>query len=204
MSVACTRPVALISGGYGVSHYAYSFIAQALTARGFLVVSVQHDLPGDAPIPRDGNLYELRAPFWARGAENLALVARQLEQKFPTFNWARPVLIGHSNGGDISLWYAREHAAATSAVITLDHRRMPIARVSQATVLSLRGTDFPADAGVLPTTAEQQQFGIEVTTIQGAKHDEMQDSGPEEVKRAITERIIAFLSRPGFTTMRSP
>ncbi len=188
-------PVALLSHGYGVGHREYSFLARALAARGFLVVAVQHDLPGDAPIPREGNVQEVRSPWWKRGSENLLFVRAQLRERYPVFDWEHPVLVGHSNGGDISMWLTRDHPSMPAAVITLDHRRMPVPRVARPPMLLLRGSDFPADPGVLPSEEEQKALGIEVAPLAGARHDDMLDAGPEPLKRAIVERTIEFLAK---------
>ena len=189
------RPVAFLSPGYGVGHREYSFLAKALAIRGFLVVAVAHDLPGDPPIPREGNVYEVRSPWWRRGSENLLFVRARLRETHPGYQWEHPVLLGHSNGGDISMWFARDHPSVPAAVVTLDHRRMPVPRVARPPVLLLRGADFPADPGVLPSAEEQRALGMEVVALPGARHDDMLDAGPEELKRAIVERTAEFLAK---------
>ena len=40
-------PVAFLSSGYGVAYDKYSFILDALNKAGYLVVAIQHELPGD-------------------------------------------------------------------------------------------------------------------------------------------------------------
>src|SRR5688572_12483046 len=45
------RPLALISHGYGGRASDYTFIAEHLVRRGFVVASIQHELSGDAPLP---------------------------------------------------------------------------------------------------------------------------------------------------------
>ena len=189
------RPVALLSPGYGVGHREYSFLARALALRGFLVVAVQHDLPADPRIPREGNVQEVRSPWWRRGSENLLFVRARLREIHPGYQWEHPVLLGHSNGGDLSVWLARDHPAVPAAVVTLDHRRMPVPRAARPRMLLLRGSDFPADPGVLPTPEEQRALGIEVVPLPGARHDDMLDAGPEALKRAIVDRTVEFLGK---------
>ena len=53
-------PVVIINHGYGAKNTEYSFIANALAARGYFVVSIQHDLETDKPLPRTGNLVNQR------------------------------------------------------------------------------------------------------------------------------------------------
>src|ERR1700761_9647664 len=43
-------PVAIISNGNTVRNTEYSFLANALAARGYLVASIQQDLPSDPPL----------------------------------------------------------------------------------------------------------------------------------------------------------
>ncbi len=51
-------PVAIINHGYTVRNTEYSFLANALAANGYFVVSVQHDLKSDLPLVQTGNLFE--------------------------------------------------------------------------------------------------------------------------------------------------
>ncbi|RQO53485.1 alpha/beta hydrolase [Paucibacter sp. KBW04] len=195
--VACQAPgecpVALLSPGYGESHLAYSFLAKALNNAGVLVVSLQQDLPSDAPLPREGDLLTLRAPFWQRGVDNLLFVRAQLQHRFPTYNWAQPLLVGHSNGGDTAVWLSHRHPNIPAALITLDHRRAPLLRAQRPRILSIRGSDYPADPGVLPTAEEQARYGLSIVEIPDAKHNEMVDDGPEALKQAIAKLCLAFL-----------
>jgi pimeloyl-ACP methyl ester carboxylesterase len=197
---ACFRPgacpVALLSGGYGESPLSYGFVARALNALGYLVISVQHDLPGDDKPPTGADLMRRRMPIWERGRQHLLAVRTSMSVRFPTFEWRDVTLIGHSNGGDISALAAREDPAVFSTLITLDNRRMPLPRTPQVRVLSLRGTDFAADPGVLPPTAEPDAAQVTVWTVCGARHDEMTDEGPAGVAQQIAAALAAFLGGP--------
>lgn len=51
-------PVAIINHGYTVRNTEYSFLANALAANGYFVVSIQHDLKSDLPLVQTGNLFE--------------------------------------------------------------------------------------------------------------------------------------------------
>lgn len=186
-------PVALISPGYRVSHTAYSFIAQFLNQRGYFVASIAHDLPSDLALQTEGNIYANRLPLWARGAENLRFVKQELAAKYPQFAWQNLLLIGASNGGDISTLFAHQRPDMVSAVITLDHRRLALPRTNQPRILSIRASDFEADDGVLPNAKEQAQFGIQIEKIAGAKHNDMQDAGSAELKQKILSIMQQFL-----------
>lgn len=194
--------VVMLSAGYSerdtTSHRGYSFIANSLAERGFIVLSVQHELPNDEPIATEGNIYELRMPAWKRGVENLLFVRQTMEarlkKQFPKHDWKRLILIGHSMGGDISMLCAKTHPELLSEVISFDHRRMPVLRAPKPRILSLRGTDFPADNGVLPSADEQKRYDIVISTLPNAKHSDFTDSGNEAVKKAAVQEVMRFLN----------
>jgi dienelactone hydrolase len=197
---ACTHsapcPVAVLGAGYGVSHLHYSFIAGALNAMGYLVVSIAHQLPMDAPLVNTGDLAAQRKAMWVRGALNVRFVTATLASSYPHYDWQRPVLIGHSNGGDISAWLATESPSFASAVITLDARRAPLPRGAAPRVLSIRASDFDADPGVLPSAAEQARDASCVVKIAASRHNDMQDAGSDALKASIVNAIKAFLRAP--------
>lgn len=187
-------PVALISAGYGISNKSYTFISSMLNELGYLVVAIQHELPSDPPLATDGDLFAGRTPNWQRGAENLRFVLGSMRRSLQNFNWEHPVLIGHSNGGDISAWFVRESPMFIGSVITLDNRRVPLPRGSSPRVLSIRANDFQADAGVLPTDEELKLSGSCVVKIDSARHNDMQDGGPANLKNTIARYIVNFLN----------
>jgi hypothetical protein len=187
-------PVAIISAGYGISNTSYAFISSALGELGYLTVAVQHELPSDPPLATNGDLFTGRKPNWQRGAENLRFVRNSLRRSHPGFNWEDPVLIGHSNGGDISAWLVRESPIFAGSLVTLDNRRVPLPRGSSPRVLSIRASDFQPDSGVLPTDEELESFGSCVVKINDAKHNDMQDGGPIDLKDTISRYIVNFLN----------
>lgn len=188
-------PVAVISGGYGISSTEYTFIVRLLSESDYTVVSIQHDLPGDAPLATDGDLLSLRMPVWVRGAQNIQFVRRSLAPQEPQLDFDQLLLIGHSNGGDLSLLFAQQYPGVTAAVITLDHRRLPIPLTRAFRILSLRSSDMEPIPGVVPSAADQAAFGIAIRQLSDARHEEMYDGGRESVKTQISKAIIEFLSR---------
>lgn len=193
---SCTRkspcPVAFISQGYGLRHTDYSFISNALARSGYLVVAIQHDLPSDPAISKTGDLFANRTPMWQRGAENLRFVRNTLSRTYTGFDWSSLVLIGHSNGGDLSALALRESPTLAATLVTLDNRRYPLPRTSSIKVLSIRGSDFASDAGVLPT-AQEIGAGTCITTIAGSRHNDMNDYGPADLQSKINALIFLFL-----------
>ena len=185
--------VALLSSGYGILNTEYTFISNALTQKGYLVAAIQHELPDDPPLSTNQPFVTTRMSNWSRGVQNLKIVRTHLEKRFPEFDWESVLLVGHSNGGDISSLFATENETLVSNLVTIDHRRMPLPRSHAFRILSIRGADFEADAGVLPSAKDQETYQIQIEKIPGARHDDMYDGGGESLKERITTLIGTFL-----------
>lgn len=183
--------VVLLSPGYGLAHTDYAFLATRLAASGYLVAAIGHDLPSDPPQGQSGNLIADRLPMWQRGAENLRFVRRTLEPRYSGYDWSRLILIGHSNGGDLSALALHDTPSLAVTLVTLDNRRYPLPRNPAIRVLSVRGADFEADPGVLPNGNEAASMCI--GKIAKARHDDMNDGGPEWLKTEIGRRVLDFL-----------
>lgn len=188
------RPnVALLSHGYGGHHTDYSFIANTLTARGYLVASVQQELPTDEPLPTTGNPRVVRRPNWERGVQNLVFVRQTLRRRYPRANFTQLLLLGHSNGGDVAMLFAEKHPGLVARIVSLDNRRMPLPRARHPRVLTIRSSDQVADPGVLPTPAEQGKFGTRVVKLPNTLHNDMWDGATEAQKQEIRTLIQQFL-----------
>jgi predicted dienelactone hydrolase len=188
------RPLALISHGYGGNNRAYSFIAEALAERGYVVASVQHELEGDPPMPTTGEPALVRRPWWDQGAANLSFVIREMRAR--GLAGGRPVLlVGHSNGGDSSLLFAAQHKSEVDTVFTLDNRRMRIPRTARPRICSVRSIDQPADAGVLPSAAERKRYRMIMGTVPGLVHNNMWDGATSEQKQAMLGWLWRCLER---------
>ncbi|RPE05973.1 alpha/beta hydrolase [Chitinophaga lutea] len=186
------RP-AIISHGYGGGYGAYAFIAEYLVANGYYVISIQHDLPGDTAMPTAGKPYEVRMPFWKRGAESILFVINDLKEKQPGLDYKNMLLIGHSNGGDMSMLFAREHPQLVANVISLDNRRMPFPRASRPRILSLRSSDQPADSGVIPGATELARYRMQVVKLPATRHNDMWDGATDAQKMEMLGYIRTFL-----------
>ncbi|NTS76297.1 alpha/beta hydrolase [Catenovulum sp. SM1970] len=196
-------PVAFISNGYGVPHTEYQFLVELLTQAGYLTVSVGHEIKNDPPLAVSGDLFKNRSENWQRGAATLAFLQQDLAAKYPSYNFKKILLVGHSNGGDISAWYATEKPALVDKIITLDHRRVPLPRNPNLPILSIRASDFPADKGVLPEANNRQKHAICVVKIADAKHNDMTDLGPSWLTQHMTESITRFLDNEAIQTQKT-
>lgn len=184
---------AILSHGYGGHNTDYTFLAQTLLAHGYLVASIQHELPTDAPMPTTGNVREVRRPFWERGVQNILFVRQALQRKYPRVDFSELLLVGHSNGGDTAMLFAAEHPALVARVVSLDNRRVPFPRAARPRVLTLRSSDQVADPGVLPTPAEQARFGTTLVPLKNTIHNDMWDGATAAQKAEMNAAVSHFL-----------
>jgi hypothetical protein len=192
-------PVALISNGNTVKNTEYSFLANVLAARGYLVASIQQDLPSDPPlVTRIGMPYVGRLDVYKRGEANILFVVGQLKRLHPNADYDHLTLVGHSNGGDIAMFYAKNHPETVSKVVTLDNLRVPFVLNDKMKILSFRSTDpnFKTDPGVLPTPEQAKADGIDIIKTP-FQHTEMSDRGPEDAREKIQTALNAFLGNSG-------
>lgn len=185
--------LAIISHAYGGKNTEYEFIAAYLATRGYYVASIQHELPGDEPLPKSGNPYETRKSSWERGMENILFVIGALKKTRPDLDYRQLLLIGHSHGGDTSMLFAQEHPDLVHTVISLDNRRMPFPRIKKPRVCSIRSSDQAADDGVIPSPEERARLGMKVVKLPATIHNDIWDGGKQEQKAEIIRHIDEFL-----------
>lgn len=188
-------PIAIISNGNTVKNTEYSFLADVLAARGYLVASIQQDLPTDPPLMTHvGMRYVGRQGIYMRCEANILFVLGELQKMQPHAEYDHLTLVGHSNGGDVSMYVAHQHPELVSKVITLDNLRVPFVLNDKMRILSFRSKDpnFKTDPGVLPTPAEAKTDDIDIINT-GAPHTELSDRGPDSVKEKIQATLDKFL-----------
>ena len=189
-------PVAIISNGNTVKNTEYSFLANVLAARGYLVASIQQDLPSDPPLmTKIGLPYVGRREVYMRCEANILFVLDELQKRQPNADYDHLTLVGHSNGGDVSMYVAKQHPELVSKVITLDNLRVPFVLSDRLKILSFRSKDpnFRTDPGVLPTPTQTSADGIDIVNT-GALHTQLSDRGPDSVKERIQATLDKFLS----------
>jgi hypothetical protein len=185
-------PVAIISNGNTVKNTEYSFLANVLAARGYLVASIQQDLPTDPPlVTKVGLPYVGRREVYEKGEANILFVLGQLKELQPDADYDHLTLVGHSNGGDTAMYFAKHHAELVSKVITLDNLRVPFVVSDKLKILSFRSDDpnFKTDPGVLPPARKD---GVDIVTTK-FQHTDMSDRGPDSVKARIQATLDQFL-----------
>ncbi|MDF3027410.1 MAG: rane-associated esterase [Fluviicola sp.] len=187
----------IFSHGYG-SNYPknylnYSYLTKRLAREGFWTLSIQHELPGDSLIPTMGIIQIVRMPFWKRGEENILFVLNHFKRTNPDLIIRSVDLIGHSNGGDMSVLTAKNHPEFIRKVITLDNLRMPIPNVSKPQFSSLRSVDKKADTLVIPPEEVCITCGIRIIQLKQTTHNQMNDEGSRKQKKQINNYVKKIL-----------
>jgi alpha/beta hydrolase fold len=191
-----TLPVAVLNHGNTVKNTEYSFLSNAFAARGYLVLSPQHDLPTDPPmVTKPGELYVGRLPQIQRGVANIHFAVDQMKKAQPNADYNKLTMVGHSMGGDISMYFAKEFPDQIKKVVTLDNLRVPFMTDGKFKILSFRSKDtvFKPDPGVVPDAEQCEKAGITVVDT-GLQHNDMRDTGPDTAKASIQTMLNKFLS----------
>jgi pimeloyl-ACP methyl ester carboxylesterase len=190
-----TLPVAILNHGNTVKFTEYSFLANAFAARGYLAVSIQHDLPSDPPmVTKVGELYVGRLPQYQRDIANIKFAIEEMQKVQANADYDHLTMVGHSMGADVSLYFAKLYPDHIKKVVTLDNLRVPFMTDGRFKILSFRSKDpvFKADPGVVPSEDVCEKAGITVVRT-GFQHNDMRDTGPDEAKASIQGMLDKFL-----------
>jgi hypothetical protein len=188
-------PVAILNHGNTVKFTEYSFLANVFAARGYMVASIQHDLATDAPlVTKAGELYVGRLPQYQRSIANIHFAVGELRKIQPNADYDHLTMVGHSNGGDISMYFAKTYPDQIKKVVTLDNLRVPFMTDGKFKILSFRSKDpvFRADPGVVPDDEICEKAGITVVRT-AFQHNDMRDTGPDDAKATIQGMLDKFL-----------
>ncbi|TAH11196.1 MAG: alpha/beta hydrolase [Runella slithyformis] len=191
------QKLVIFSHGYGQNkggdYVAYSYLTEKLASEGYFVASIQHELPSDSLMPLVGVPQVVRRPFWERGAENIYFVIKQLQTSHRQLDFNNIVLMGHSNGGDMTALFPQKYPRVVAKIITLDNRRMALPKSQQVKVYSLRSSDQPADAGVLPTDNDQKKYKMTIVKLPNTIHNHMDDNASDAQRAEINGYVLQFL-----------
>jgi hypothetical protein len=190
-----TLPVAILNHGNTVKFTEYSFLANAFAARGYIAISIQHDLPTDPPmVTKVGELYVGRQPQYLRGVANIRFAVAEMQKVEPNADYDHLTIVGHSAGADISMYFAKLHPELVKKVVTLDNLRVPFITDGRFKILSFRSKDpvFKTDPGVIPTQEICEKAGITVVRTD-FQHNDMRDTGPDNAKESIEGMLDKFI-----------
>ncbi|QIG92598.1 MULTISPECIES: alpha/beta hydrolase family protein [unclassified Bradyrhizobium] len=189
-------PVAILNHGNTVKFTEYSFLANVFAARGYLTISIQNDLPSDGPmVTKVGEIYVGRLPQYQRGITNIKFAIEEMKKRHPNADYSKLTMVGHSNGGDIAMYFAKQYPDEIKKVVTLDNLRVPFMTDGRFKILSFRSHDsqFKPDPGVVPDAEECEKAGITVVNT-NFQHNDMRDTGPEKAKDSIQAMLDKFLA----------
>jgi pimeloyl-ACP methyl ester carboxylesterase len=189
-------PVAILNHGNTVKFTEYSFLANVLAARGYEVISIQHDLPTDPPmVTKVGEPYVGRLTQIQRGVANIKFAVAQMRDVQPNADYDHLTVVGHSMGGDITMYFAKQYPDEVKKVVTLDNLRVPFITSGKFKILSFRSHDpvFKTDPGVIPSEDVCQKEGITIVKT-NFQHNDMRDTGAEEAKASIQAMLDKFLA----------
>jgi alpha/beta hydrolase fold len=190
-----TLPVAILNHGNTVKFTEYSFLANVFAARGYLAVSIQHDLPSDPPmVTKVGELYVGRLPQYQRDIANIKFAIEEMQKVQANADYDHLTMVGHSMGADVSLYFAKMYPDKIKKVVTLDNLRVPFMTDGKFKILSFRSKDpvFKPDPGVIPSDDVCEKAGITLVRT-GFQHNDMRDTGPDEAKASIQGMLDKFL-----------
>jgi pimeloyl-ACP methyl ester carboxylesterase len=200
-----TLPVAILSHGNTVKNTEYSFLANVFAARGYLVLSIQHDLATDPPmVTKVGELYVGRLPQIERDIANIRFAVEEIKKTQSNADFDHLTMVGHSMGADVSLYFAKMYPDKIRKVVTLDNLRVPFMTDGKFKILSFRSKDpvFKPDPGIIPDDAVCQKAGITVVRTD-FQHNDMRDTGPEEARLSIQSRLGEFLDNDSLSSIET-
>lgn len=189
-------PVAVLNHGNTVKYTEYSFLANVFAARGYEVISIQHDLPTDPPmVTKVGELYVGRLPQIERGVANIKFAVEEMKTVQPNADYDHLTVVGHSMGGDIAMYFAKQYPDHVRKLVTLDNLRVPFVTSGKFKILSFRSHDpvFKTDPGVIPSDDTCKKEGITIVRTD-FQHNDMRDTGAEDAKASIQGMLDKFLA----------
>jgi pimeloyl-ACP methyl ester carboxylesterase len=145
-------------------------------------------------VTKVGEEYVGRRLQYNRGIANIMFAIDELKKAEPNADYRHLVMVGHSNGGDISMYFARRYPEMIRKVVTLDNLRVPFVTDGKFKILSFRSHDpvFKVDPGVIPDDEACAKAGITVVKTE-FQHNDLSDRGPDHVKARIQAMLHKFL-----------
>ncbi|BED88731.1 MULTISPECIES: alpha/beta hydrolase [unclassified Pseudoalteromonas] len=189
-------PVVIVISNFGVSNSDYTFVSKAFNQRGYLSVVMANEFNGALWNYRDKMGLSVRYENWQRAVNTVKTVIEQLTILYPKYDFSELTLLGHSNGGDISVLFATIHPDKVHTVVTLANRRMLLPRNKKIRTLTLRTDDAELDNRLLLSNVELKHYPVKQITIANASKDDMHDGGPKWLVERISKEVELFLDYP--------
>ena len=113
----------------------------------------------------------------------------------PNADYDHVTMVGHSMGGDISMYFAKLYPDEIKKVVTLDNLRVPFMTDGKFKILSFRSKDpvFKTDPGVVPDARRAARRPASRSCNTDFQHNDMRDTGPDTAKESIEDMLDKFL-----------
>jgi pimeloyl-ACP methyl ester carboxylesterase len=146
-------------------------------------------------VTKVGELYVGRLTQIQRGVANIRFAVGEMWKVQSNADYDRLTVVGHSMGGDITMYFAKQYPDEIRKVVTLDNLRVPFITSGKFKILTFRSKDpqFKTDPGVIPSEEECEKAGITVVTTT-FRHNDMRDTGTQEAKSSIQDMLDKFLA----------
>ena len=133
------------------------------------MISIQHNLPSDVSGPTPDEFIVTKSPNWETGVANIQYLIESLPKQYPKVKIKSITLIGHSNGGDVSMLYASRYPKKLSKVISLDNRRIPLPLEKRPTICSIRSSDKKVHEDLLPNQEAIKKYKMRIVYLKGCQ-----------------------------------
>lgn len=183
----------------------YIYLAEYFTGKGYVFLSIQHDLDEDndglETIDPNALQAEVRKHLWERGQENIIYAISELCKLLPNCDFNNFIIAGHSNGGDMAKFFANNFPDKISEAIIFDGRRCPLKPCVNLRVLMFEANDTSTDIGVIPDQGLEhnpKRINLEWVVIKprNALHSLYTDSIKDDVKLYVYSAMDWFLNIP--------
>ena len=98
-------------------------------------------------VTKVGEPYVGRLPQIQRGVANIHFAIHEMKKLQPNADYEKVTMVGHSMGGDITMYFAKEYPDEIKKVVTLDNLRVPFLTDGKFKILSFRSQGYAFQAG---------------------------------------------------------
>ncbi|MGB4192136.1 MAG: hypothetical protein WBJ81_06310 [Rickettsiales bacterium] len=181
----------------------YTYLADYFTTKNYAFISIAHDVLGDndglESIDSNANQHEARKHLYIRGVENMLFVIEEMKKQNLNLDFEKFIVSGHSNGGDISKYFANLYSNRITQMILFEARRCRFEITSFTKLLMFEADDTSTDLGVMPIENKEDNYkrsNLDWTIIktQNALHTSyMDDYITDEIKQRVYKALDYFL-----------
>jgi hypothetical protein len=181
----------------------YTYLADYFTNRNYAFISIAHDVLGDndglESIDPTANQHEARKHLYIRGVENMLFVIEEMKKQNLDLDFKKFIVSGHSNGGDISKYFANLYSDKIIKMILFEARRCRFEVTNFIELLIFEADDTSTDLGVMPLENKEdnhKRSNLDWTIIKpkGALHSSyMDDYITDEIKQRVYKALDYFL-----------